>query len=1416
MLVNATHRKSATTALLAALFLALSAGATAAIQFENKTNDSGIGSNSTETFGAAWGDLNGDPYPDLFSDNHRDVGRLWVNNGDGTFSEIGATADVSNVFGPSSTAEKDTHGSAFSDIDGDGDQDLSTSVSTTSGHIMISDGVGQLVDRRTQLGLSLGHDNGTRMPLWADFNNDGRLDLKMVGIRENGSNVFTQNANGNFTRVGNRLGLDCPSAMWAQLVDVNGTGPLELMCANNGGFPARVWNYQSGMGVAVPFSSVGGTRDAVTGDFDNNQRQDIVSVVGALRPNEALKVSGTRAEAQVITSGNQIRTIRINTGGALSLTLSAESWNFIQNGGDVNDVYIGSSGYHPASLSLNLDASGNNVGIQTPGNREGLFVGFVNGRWEVQVSSNGGFRYGYFEFESSQNISSATITPLGGNEQPVKPKLHLQTASGFTNATNSSGFANEQCVSGVAADFDNDMDLDLYFACRGGVRNISNVVYENLGNAVFQKVNPHGAEGQQGATVFSGSGTSESVISADYDVDGFVDVFVTNGLNMRPKLTGGAKRLFRNVGNNNNWVQLQLVGTSSNRDGIGARVRATTGGVTQYREQNGGYHRWAQNSQRIHFGLASNPTVNLRIDWPSGTVDTHNNVAANALYSATEGGGLQMLVAGTRDSDGDGLTDAEEINVYSTDPNDPDTDDGGVNDGAEVANGTDPNDGNDDIGLVVANAVVGEAGGSALVPVTLTAESPNTVTVDYATSDGTATAGADYAASSGTLTFLPSETTKNIVVPVIDDLDAESTETFTVSLSNPSQAVIMDGQSVVSIMDNEISTCGDPGINLSTDREAFLYQDCTTGAWSARFTAGPRYATYEGTMESSQGFDSLTEVDYEPADALNLNGNTVTYRAGMSGGFFDGFDFVPSSGSAVCFGLDIPVGRSVLVGPSRVPVMPPFDIDTLGPCSAGPPSLSIDDVTLAEGGGSAVFTVTLQPASTSQVTVDFATNSGTAVAGSDFTAVSGTLTFAAGQVTQMISVNITDDADTELTESFTVDLTNAVNADLADAQGTGQIVDNEVSTCGDPQINLDSERAAFLFQNCGDGSWSLRVTAGRQFSEYVGSVTSSLGFDAVTPFDFEPSDVLNVGATAFDFDLSMGGPYQDGVDFSYPAGSAVCIDMTQMPGMDVLVGPGRTPVTPPFNPETLGPCGPATPTLVIDDIDVNEGDGTGTFMVLLQPAATTEVTVDYATVDGSALQPNDYTATSGTLTFLAGETMKSIDVSVQDDMDTESLETFSVQLSNVSGADIGDNTGLATLFDNDGQVCGPPSPAIDLSSERGLFVFRSCSSGSWMARFTAGGQFANYRGSVTSDLGFNAVAPFDFEGSDSLNNNGTSLDYDLRMGGVFWDGFDFSAPSGANVCIGVDAPASITTATFGPDRMIVTLPFNPETLGPCL
>lgn len=108
------------------------------------------------------------------------------------------------------------------------------------------------------------------------------------------------------------------------------------------------------------------------------------------------------------------------------------------------------------------------------------------------------------------------------------------------------------CVSVAVVDFDNDMDLDIYMVCCQGVFNLVNCYYDNQGDGIFVLVIFYGGEGFIGVGVEIG--VVESVVIVDYDVDGFVDVVVINGLFYYLVSFGGFDKLFKNIGNGNYWI----------------------------------------------------------------------------------------------------------------------------------------------------------------------------------------------------------------------------------------------------------------------------------------------------------------------------------------------------------------------------------------------------------------------------------------------------------------------------------------------------------------------------------------------------------------------------------------------------------------------------------------------------------------------------------------------------------------------------------------------------------------------------------------------------------------------------------------------------------------------------------------------
>lgn len=171
----------------------------------------------------------------------------------------------------------------------------------------------------------------------------------------------------------------------------------------------------------------------------------------------------------------------------------------------------------------------------------------------------------------------------------------------------------------------------------------------------------------------------------------------------------------------------------------------------------------------------------------------------------------------------------------------------------------------------------------------------------------------------------------------------------------------------------------------------------------------------------------------EVAAGPNLISFDIPAGTDLSNTFFSRFRLVPDAGNSPDCSDDTPVGLTGEVINGEV------EDHLLAPGA----TLSINDVTVDEGAGSAIFTVSLSTIAGADVLVNFATDDGTAVAPGDYTATSGTLTIPANTISNTISVTIIDDQLAEGPESFTVNLSNAVNATIADGQGLGTILDND-------------------------------------------------------------------------------------------------------------------------------------------------------------------------------------------------------------------------------------------------------------------------------------------------------------------------------------------------------------------------------------
>ena len=175
-------------------------------------------------------------------------------------------------------------------------------------------------------------------------------------------------------------------------------------------------------------------------------------------------------------------------------------------------------------------------------------------------------------------------------------------------------------------DYNNDGLVDIY-KTNGALKHLygqEDQVFENLGNGKFKDVS------WDLGSYFKKKLVGRGACFGDYDNDGDIDAYIVN-LNDRGAF------LRNNKGNQNNWIMLNLIGTISNRDGIGARVKVTSGGKVQTAQKKSTTGYLSQNDPRIHFGLAKNEIVDrIEIKWPSGKLQVLENIKVNQILTVKE------------------------------------------------------------------------------------------------------------------------------------------------------------------------------------------------------------------------------------------------------------------------------------------------------------------------------------------------------------------------------------------------------------------------------------------------------------------------------------------------------------------------------------------------------------------------------------------------------------------------------------------------------------------------------------------------------------------------------------------------------------------------------------------------------------
>ena len=430
-----------------------------------------------------------------------------------------------------------------------------------------------------------------------DYDNDGFPDLYVIGY--NRSILYHNNGDGTFTDVTGRAGVPNTgkwgaSAAW---FDYDNDGRLDLVIANYVDWSPEnnVW-----CGDHAP-----GRRGYCHPDVYHGQTPTLYHNNGDGTFTDASKASGVGAKA-----GNGLAVVTFD--------YDNDGWQ---------DIFIANDSV-PNFLFHN--------------NRDGTFteVGYLAG---VAVSSDG-------RAEAGMGTDAADSTGDGWPDLIVthldfeQARLYRNLADGsFEEATSEAKLAYATFhLSGFGVrfmDYDNDGARDLFIANGHILDNIQlyhtethyaepKLMFRNTGKGVFENVSGHlGPD-------FIVPRISRGAAIADFDNDGDLDMLVNNN--------GQPPQLLRNDGGNaNHWLGVFLIGTRSNRDGVGARVKVIAGDLVLHDQRKGGMSFASAQDPRLHFGLGKRQLVDsIEVRWPSGAVTKLANLPSDQTITIKEGTGL--------------------------------------------------------------------------------------------------------------------------------------------------------------------------------------------------------------------------------------------------------------------------------------------------------------------------------------------------------------------------------------------------------------------------------------------------------------------------------------------------------------------------------------------------------------------------------------------------------------------------------------------------------------------------------------------------------------------------------------------------------------------------------------------------------
>jgi len=470
---------------------------------------------------------------------------------------------------------------------------------------------------------------------WVDVNDDGLTDLFVTNGLEAGEDNFLYLNNGpdsgyTFRKVtGDPIvsaGARSDGSSWGDIDNdgdldafvVNWYGDDNLLYRNNGdGSFVQAFN-------EPPVTDGGYSETCSWGDYDNDGDLDLYVT------NSGYSVTGPQVNFLYTNNGDGTF-VKVTTGSIVTDAAYSRGANWIDydDDGDI-DMFVANERNQANQLYQN----------RLMEDQQPVFERILTGPLVTDNSSSWSGSWGDFDNDGDEDLFVTNGWPRGQNDF-----LYLNNGGGDFAPVTTGPVVTDAAfsASGGWGDYDNDGDLDLFVTTAYSGSPTVNRLYRNQlvesGSPTFERI-------LQGDIV-TDAGDSYGLAWEDYNNDGFLDMFVARTQNENQDNV-----LYRNdATNGNHWLKVRCTGTTSNRSGIGTRIRivASINGLPVHQMRTiTGQTGYCGQSLTTHFGLGNAVAVDsLEVFWPSGTVDRYAGVTADGLLELTEGETVSVEESGS-------------------------------------------------------------------------------------------------------------------------------------------------------------------------------------------------------------------------------------------------------------------------------------------------------------------------------------------------------------------------------------------------------------------------------------------------------------------------------------------------------------------------------------------------------------------------------------------------------------------------------------------------------------------------------------------------------------------------------------------------------------------------------------------------